>query len=220
MILLVGLGNPEKYNGTRHNVGFDVIDALIARYNAVFVGRKYDGDLYSIEIALDHDMKNFSNNIEKFAHINNKHFFMTNNMTNQSRTEKVFLLKPATYMNLSGISVSKFLKYHKIGYHKNSDGEFINMIVFHDELDKKIGQYRVMTKKSSHNGLRNIDSHVRDGYYKFGIGIDRPDSIDQVPSYVLSKFTKNERDSVDNVINDVVRNINKILGILCGNFSG
>jgi PTH1 family peptidyl-tRNA hydrolase len=60
--------------------------------------------------------------------------------------EKVFLLKPMTFMNLSGNSVREFLRYHQIPVKDISGEKFINMIVFHDELDKNLSEYKMMIK--------------------------------------------------------------------------
>lgn len=125
----------------------------------------------------------------------------------------VYLLKPATYMNASGVSVNKFLRHHKIGTHTTENGEFFNIIVFHDEMDRKLRKYRVMTRKSSHNGLKNVDSHIGLNYYKFGLGIERPASIEQVSNYVLSRFLPNEREAVDELIEKVADNLPSLLSV-------
>ena len=97
--------------------------------------------------------------------------------------EKVILLKPTTYMNLSGNSISKVLNYYKI--------DKKDMLVIHDDLDLKVGQIRFRNHGSAggHNGLKSIISHIGEDFNRCKIGIDKNnDTID----HVLGKFSKEE----------------------------
>ncbi len=104
----------------------------------------------------------------------------------------IFLLKPFTYMNLSGQSVLAVSRYFKIS----------KIIVIHDDLDIELGRIKVKFAGSSggHNGLKSIDSLVSNSYERIRIGISRPLNRQSVVSYVLSDFSKDELPCVQKVI--------------------
>ncbi|MBI1214821.1 MAG: aminoacyl-tRNA hydrolase [Alphaproteobacteria bacterium] len=101
--------------------------------------------------------------------------------------EKVLLLKPQTFMNLSGQSVQAAAAFYKI---KPQD-----IVVFHDELDLAPGKIR--TKKgggaAGHNGLRSIDDHLGQDYWRVRLGIGHPGNRELVTGYVLNDFSKAEQ---------------------------
>lgn len=99
-------------------------------------------------------------------------------------SEKVLLLKPETFMNRSGQSVSEVLRFHKLAPE--------DMVVFHDELDLAPGKLRVKNGggHAGHNGLRSIHSHVGDAYKRVRMGIGHPGHKDAVSHYVLHDFSK------------------------------
>ena len=108
--------------------------------------------------------------------------------------EKVLLLKPQSYVNLSGIVVKKYMDYFKI------DIEDILVVV--DDLDQKIGNYKLKNNSSSggHNGLKNIEQNLGTKEYKrLKIGINNG-MKDNVVNYVLGKFNKDERNIIDKTI--------------------
>jgi len=109
------------------------------------------------------------------------------------RAGQIYLLKPTTFMNLSGESVIAVKNYFKIE----------NVIVLHDEIELPIGALRF--KKggghAGHNGLRSIDAHIGADYYRARIGIGKPERKEQVVDYCLSDFGKMERDSVEEILN-------------------
>lgn len=109
-------------------------------------------------------------------------------------TEKVILLKPETFMNLSGDSVIKALQFYKLSA---SD-----VIVFHDELDLAPGKVRVKSGggHAGHNGLRSIHSHLGAEYDRVRMGIGHPGHKDRVSGYVLADFSKADQDWLDDVI--------------------
>lgn len=98
--------------------------------------------------------------------------------------EKVWLLKPATYMNLSGQSVGEAMRYLKLTP--------ANLIVFHDELDLAPGKCRLKAGggHAGHNGLRSLHAHIGDAYARVRLGIGHPGDKDRVADYVLSDFAK------------------------------
>lgn len=108
-------------------------------------------------------------------------------------SEKVLLLKPSTFMNLSGQSVGEAMRFYKMTPE--------DVTVFHDELDLAPGKVRV--KKSGghagHNGLRSIHQHIGEHYQRVRLGIGHPGHKDRVSGYVLSDFAKSEAGWLDDV---------------------
>jgi PTH1 family peptidyl-tRNA hydrolase len=102
--------------------------------------------------------------------------------------EKVVLLKPQTYMNVSGQSVQAAMAFYKL--------DLADLVVFHDELDLKPGQMRVKLGggHAGHNGLRSIAQHLGPDYWRVRLGIGHPGHKDRVSGYVLSDFAKSEQD--------------------------
>lgn len=100
--------------------------------------------------------------------------------------EKVLILKPETYMNLSGQSVAAAARFHKIPVQ--------DIIVLHDELDLPPGKLRVKRGGGAggHNGLKSIDSHLGQDYRRVRLGIGHPGDKDRVAGYVLQDFAKAE----------------------------
>ena len=100
--------------------------------------------------------------------------------------KKCILIKPLTFMNLSGSVVLETLNFYKI---KNS-----NLYVIHDDLDLKTAKIKIKIGggNSGHNGLESIDNYIGKKYNRIRIGIDHPGNKDLVSSYVLSKFSKIE----------------------------
>jgi PTH1 family peptidyl-tRNA hydrolase len=100
------------------------------------------------------------------------------------------LVKPQTYMNLSGSAVAAIANFYKI--------TASNIIVLHDDLEVAVGQVKVKLGGSSagHNGLRSIDQVVGPNYLRVRVGIGRPVNGD-VANYVLSKFSKQELEIIE-----------------------
>ena len=153
MFLICGLGNPgTKYYKTRHNLGFELIDKLIIKYNFELFKKDKKKEIFKGSIG--------------------KH--------------KCYLMKPLTFMNLSGIAVKEVLDFYKIK--KN------NLYIIHDDLDLKTGKIKIKLGGGSggHNGLENIDAIIGKNYNRLRIGINHPGSKELVSKYVLNKFLKNE----------------------------
>lgn len=155
MYLIVGLGNPGRdYVGTRHNMGFEAVDAICAKY----------------DIKL---------NKEKFRAIYGE---------GRIGGEKVLVIKPQTYMNLSGESVREFRDWFKM--------EEENIIVIYDDISLPVGKLRIREKGSAggHNGIKNIIYQLgTDVFPRIKIGVGAPDHPDfDVKDYVLGKFSKEE----------------------------
>ena len=160
MYIIVGLGNPTKeYEGTRHNVGFDVIDALADKYNINVTDRQSRAFCGKGIIA----------------------------------GQKVMLVKPQTYMNLSGESVRGLLDYYKIDPEEE-------LIVIFDDISLDVGQIRIRKKGSAggHNGIKNIIAHLgTDAFPRIRVGVGmKPPKMD-LADYVLSRFSKEEQDLME-----------------------
>jgi len=100
--------------------------------------------------------------------------------------EKVILLKPATFMNLSGQSVGEAMRFYKI--------DPAAVTVFHDELDLAPAKLRVKQGggHAGHNGLRSIHAHIGETYQRVRLGIGHPGHKDRVAQYVLQDFAKTD----------------------------
>ncbi len=101
--------------------------------------------------------------------------------------EKVVLLKPETFMNLSGQSVSEAMRFYKL--------QPADVVVFHDELDLAPGKIRAKQGggHAGHNGLRSIHQHIGAEYGRVRIGIGHPGHKDRVAGYVLHDFAKSDQ---------------------------
>lgn len=112
--------------------------------------------------------------------------------------EKVLLLKPGTFMNLSGQSVGEALRFYKLAP--------ADVTVFHDELDLAPGKVRHKTGggHAGHNGLRSIHQHLgTDAYARVRLGIGHPGHKDRVAGYVLSDFAKADADWLDDLMGGI-----------------
>ena len=108
------------------------------------------------------------------------------------KTPHFLLLKPYTYMNLSGESVHAVKSYFKIE----------DVVVFHDELDIPLGSIRIKNGGSSggHNGLKSMDSHIGNNYDRVRLGISRPEFKGNVTKHVLGNFSKEQSKCVEKII--------------------
>ena len=151
--LIAGLGNiGPKYENTRHNIGFKILDELAAKQEAVFTTQKL-GD------------------IAQFRY--------------KGRT--FVLLKPSTYMNLSGKAVNYWLQKEKIAVE--------NLLVVTDDLNLPFGTLRLKTKGSDggHNGLKDIQAQLNTTKYnRFRFGISAEFSKGQQIDYVLGEWSEEE----------------------------
>ena len=111
--------------------------------------------------------------------------------------EKILLLKPETFMNLSGQSVGEAVRFFKL-----TAGD---VTVFHDELDLAPGKCRVKTGggHAGHNGLRSLHQHLGEAYHRVRLGIGHPGHKDRVAAYVLSDFAKAEQDWLDDLMRGI-----------------
>lgn len=163
MYAVIGLGNPDKkYQNTRHNVGFDVIDEL-AEQMGVPVSTKRHRSLCGI------------GNIGG---------------------EKVVLVKPQTYMNNSGEALRRIIDFYKLDPVKD-------IIVISDDINLETGRIRIRAKGSAggHNGLKSIISHAgTQDFTRVRVGVGQ--SQGNLIKHVLGKFSKKEREQMEDAIID------------------
>jgi PTH1 family peptidyl-tRNA hydrolase len=172
MKLVIGLGNPGRdYLGTRHNVGFELVDQLAARLGWVNSAAQFD------------------------VQAKTKFDALTLDGTLTLKTggiEKALLLKPMTYMNLSGRSVQAAMSFYQLAP--------ADIMVALDDLALPCGKIRIRPAGSSggHNGLKDIERAIGTSQYpRLRIGIDpKPPRVPQT-DYVLGKFTPAQREWVD-----------------------
>ena len=108
------------------------------------------------------------------------------------KSSNILLLKPLTFMNLSGQSIEAVSSYFKPD----------NIVVIHDDLDLPFGtlKFKFGGGHGGHNGLRSIDESIGKEYLRVRIGIGKPQSRDKVISHVLSDFSKNQQEDLEKII--------------------
>ena len=167
--LIVGLGNPEpKYDRTRHNIGFNAVDALAQSWQILLSeNRKFQGIFGE---------------------------------GNRPRGQKIRLLKPLTYMNLSGQAIRAATDWYKIPPQ--------SVLVVYDDMDLPIGKLRMRLSGSAggHNGMKSAISHLgTDKFPRLRIGIGKPQNEaskndKDTISFVLGKFSSDESQLLEQVL--------------------
>ena len=167
--MLVGLGNPgPKYHETRHNIGFMVIDALLRKLEDAFPGCS-----------------------EGLAKPKGSY-----ELWRARVFDKTWLLvKPLTFMNLSGEAVGPLANFYKLSSH--------DMLVVHDELDLPLGRMRFKRGGglAGHNGLKSLEACLgsRD-FTRLRLGIDKPQQPEQMANYVTSRFRPDELSILEKIL--------------------
>lgn len=168
MFLIAGLGNPGlKYEKTRHNVGFMVIDEMAKNLTTSKINKA-----------------NFQAEVLK--------------------SSQELLVKPTTFMNNSGVSIHSIKEYYKL--------HLEDIIVIHDDLDLPFGavKFKIAGGHGGHNGLRSIDSHITNKYIRVRIGIGKPENKTDVANYVLSNFSKEELNKLEDIISHTIKAIESL----------
>ncbi len=113
-------------------------------------------------------------------------------------------LKPTTYMNLSGEAVRVVKDFYKI---PNEE-----IIVIHDDIDLKLGALKFKRGGGSggHNGLKSIDSHIGNDYWRIRVGVGRPERKEEVVNYVLSDFKDNEMECIKGLFPIIAKAVGNI----------
>jgi PTH1 family peptidyl-tRNA hydrolase len=120
--------------------------------------------------------------------------------------QRYLLLKPATYMNESGRSVSEALRFFKLSC--------ADVIVFHDEIDLEPAKLRVKFGggHAGHNGLKSISAHIGNEYQRVRIGVGHPGNRDAVAHYVLHDFARADREWLDPLLAAIAQSLPSLLG--------
>ena len=115
--------------------------------------------------------------------------------------KKIYVIKPLTFMNNSGICIRELLEYFKI--------EAEDVIVFHDDLDVEFGKIKVKFGGSSagHNGIASIDKFIGKDYSRVRIGIGKPENKVSASDYVLNDFTEDEQKHLEKITNNIIESI-------------
>ena len=173
MYVVVGLGNPgKKYEKTRHNVGFDVIDILAKEYNISVTKIKHKALIGEGRVG----------------------------------TEKVLLVKPQTYMNLSGETLIDIYKYYKV--------DLSNIVVVYDDIDLEVGKIRIRKKGSggTHNGMKSITKCLgSNDFPRVRVGVSKPEVGQDLADFVLSRFRKEESDNINESLEKAAYAIDSII---------
>jgi PTH1 family peptidyl-tRNA hydrolase len=160
MKIVVGLGNPGKrYDGTRHNVGFAVIDSLASGVRAGRFQSRFQAQVCEL--------------VEDVG--------------------KILLVKPETFMNLSGRCVREIVDFYQLS--------LTDLLVVCDDLNLPLGKLRVRSKGThgGHNGLRDIQAHLgTTDYARLRLGVDAP--RDDAVDHVLGRFSPGERAVMEDAV--------------------
>ena len=118
---------------------------------------------------------------------------------------RVFILKPLTFMNLSGKTVLEIINFYKI----KKD----NIFVIHDDLDLQLGKVKIKNGggNGGHNGLASLDEYIGENYNRIRIGIDHPGHKDLVSNYVLNNFQKLEKELLEKKFEKIIENFDLVL---------
>lgn len=174
MYLIAGLGNPgSKYAGTRHNMGYDVIDRLVERHHIPQSGVKFNAMFGKGTIG----------------------------------GHKVVLIKPLSYMNLSGGPVQQMASYFKID-------PKTRLIVIQDDINLSPGQLRIRQKGSAggHNGLKDIIQKLgTEEFCRVKIGVGAKPKDWDLADHVLGRFEPAERKKVDEALDEAADAVELIL---------
>ena len=125
--------------------------------------------------------------------------------TGKINDEKIFAIKPLTFMNSSGVCIKELIDYFKI---KSKD-----VFVFHDDMDIDLGKVKVKFGGTSagHNGIDSIDKNIGKHYSRIRIGIGHPKNNSEVVDNVLDNFSKDEKQSVSEVTNNIIESISILI---------
>ena len=119
--------------------------------------------------------------------------------TGQVEEQKVFAIKPLTFMNNSGVCIKELIEYFKI--------DAKNIFVFHDDMDVAIGKIKVKFGGSDagHNGIGSIDKNIGKNYTRIRIGIGRPKKNAAGADFVLDNFSNEEKQTIINVNDNIIK---------------
>ena len=119
--------------------------------------------------------------------------------------EKVYAIKPLTFMNNSGICIRELLEYFKI--------DASDVIVFHDDLDVEFGKIKAKFGGSSagHNGIASIDKFIGKDYSRVRIGIGKPKDKMEISDFVLQNFDEDEMLELEKITKNITESISTLI---------
>ena len=125
--------------------------------------------------------------------------------TGNINEQKVYAIKPLTFMNSSGICIKELIEYFKI--------DVKNVFVFHDDMDINLGKVKVKFGGSSagHNGIESIDKNIGKNYSRIRIGIGRPEKNSTGSDHVLNNFSNEEMNNVKNVTKNIMESLSTLI---------
>jgi len=209
---IVGLGNPGKrFDGTRHNVGFEVIDFLsssASRAGGLLEHTSSSSSSSSLRLRNNSSVSSEISEVVVAEFINNNEGEDGDDGSKKRVTCKIVLVKPQTFMNVSGTAVRKIMRKYRVPIE--------NVLVVYDDLDTKVGQIRIKKSGShgGHNGIRDILDipRVKNAFPRVRVGIGRPENESvQVYEHVLSKFREEERGEIDKAVEKAAAAVIEIL---------
>jgi PTH1 family peptidyl-tRNA hydrolase len=157
VLILAGQGNPgPAYAGNRHNIGFRAVDAIASRWRFGPERSRFQG------------------------------LVREGTIETPSGPVRALTLKPQTFYNDSGRSVSAALKFYKLSP--------ADLVLFYDEIDLAAGRFRMKTGggAAGNNGVRSVTAHIGADFRRARLGVGHPGHKDRVHGYVLSDFHKTE----------------------------
>ena len=121
--------------------------------------------------------------------------------TGNINEQKIYAIKPLTFMNSSGVCVKELIEYFKI--------DVKNVFVFHDDMDIDLGKAKIKLGGSSagHNGIESIDKNIGKNYFRIRVGIGRPKNNSNDTDHVLDNFSNEEMDNVQSVAKNIIESL-------------
>jgi PTH1 family peptidyl-tRNA hydrolase len=166
MKLIAGLGNPgSRYEGTRHNVGFEIVDRLARRQGVVLESAPGEALLARL----------------------------------RSLGAGALVVKPLTFMNLSGHAVAELVRYYRVA--------LPDLLVVTDDVNLPLGRLRARPRGShgGHNGLKSVAEQLgSEDFARLRIGVGRGDDRRDLADHVLARFEAGERDAIENALERAV----------------
>jgi PTH1 family peptidyl-tRNA hydrolase len=200
MLILIGLGNPgEKYTGTRHNVGFEFLDKLKTEWNFpdFQLEKKFNAEISKDSLPLLPSGEGARR-------------------ADEGKEQEILLVKPQTFVNLSGQAVLNILHFYKILPE--------NILILHDDLDLPLGTFRLAedSRSAGHNGVQNIIDQLGTQKFKrlrIGIKLDSETDLPvesaseaaKAEVFVLQKFSAEEKEKIEKLFPEVLEKIKEII---------
>jgi len=190
MFLIVGLGNPgEKFKNSRHNAGFFAVDQMASRW-------------------LDCSMAELSRHFKLKKKLQAR--ILKLDAKRYSLAADLFLIKPQTFMNKSGVSLKKIFQFFNLTIKQCS-----HLYIIHDDLDLSLGDYKIQFGRTAagHKGVQSVIDHLgTKNFWRLRVGIEnRPAKKIPGEKYVLQPFLPEEKESIRETVGRVTEEIEKII---------